>query len=79
MRQHQATSYLVIQGTKRGTYDSTKDVAFVWVLVAHTEVRQDGRPILGNRRVVHSLDLVELIRMPQIEGGRPDELVRFET
>ena len=78
-RKQRATTHLVIQDMGRRTYDCTKDVALVWVLVTHTEVGEDGCPILSNRRIVHSLDLVELVGMHQIERGRSDELVRFET
>lgn len=61
------------------TYDCAEDVTFVWVLVTHPEIGQDGCPVLGDRRVMHSFDLVELIRMHQIQRGCSDELVWLET
>ena len=55
-----------------GTDNAAEDVALVRVLVLHAQVRKHGSLILGDGGVVELLDLGELVRVDEEEGGGPD-------
>ena len=65
-------------GATRGfTYNAAEDVAFDGLFMPHAQIGKDGSLVLGYCCVMKLFNLGKFIRVYEVEGRGPDQLMWF--